>query len=65
MDNAQPITAVATSLDTAGLPVFCVDDSVKRQQIFLAVCATRGPGGARTWKYARPEEFAKVCSLAA
>ena len=43
MDNAEPIMAIATSLDTAGLPVFCVDDSVKRQQNKNLPLGLRGP----------------------
>jgi hypothetical protein len=62
MDNAQPIRAIAETLDSAGLPVFCIDDSVKRHEIHLSVCAIRGVDGSRTWKYAWPEEFAHVCA---
>ena len=57
VDKTQPLATIAAALDNAGFPVYCIDSQVKTQQIYLSVCADKGPDGTWTWKLASTDDF--------
>lgn len=63
MDNTKPLQSIASALDGAGLPVYCIDSA--ESQIYLSACAVRNAAtGALAWQLAPPQEFATVCDPA-
>ena len=72
MDNNKPLQTIANDLLAHGLPVSCVDDDPKNQQIYLSVCANRDQttglptSGVLHWKYVaqvRESALALFCGL--